>query len=451
MKAVVLVDGQHYLPVTKAALEFLVNTEGYSIEGLVFIGGMEKIGDKEDINQLGYPTILEEDSLEGISKAIDVFEPEVVIDLSDEPVVGYKERFKFANLILSRDVSYKGADFQFDPPRMVDIMENPSLSFIGTGKRIGKTAVTAYSARILKEKFNPCIVTMSRGGSDKPEVLRGEKIDLTPEYLVEVNDQGKHAASDHFEDAIMSRVTTIGSRRCGGGFAGAPYYSNLIKSARVANILNKDMILFEGSGSSIPPVKADAYILIIGANQPVEYIGSYMGGYRVLCSDLVILTLCEEPMAPAEKVQEFKKTLREIKPDVNILTTVFRPKPLEKIEGKKVYYTTTAPEATGNLLGDYLEKTYNCRVVGISHNLSNRKALVADMEQVVTKGDVDIILTEVKANSIKVAAKMALENDLKVVFCDNIPVCLDEETMSEKIMELGYLAQKRFRVSSAKS
>ena len=34
---------------------------------------------------------------------------------------------------------------------------------------------------------------------------------------MEQSEKGVHAASDHWEDALMSRILTIGCRRCGGG------------------------------------------------------------------------------------------------------------------------------------------------------------------------------------------------------------------------------------------
>jgi len=445
MKIAVLVDGQHYIAVTRAALDYLRKTQGHQILVAIFIGGMEKIGSKGDLDALGLPVILEDDPLAGIEKAIETYHPEMIIDLSDEPVVGYRERFSFANLILSRNVIYKGADFQFDPPQLMEMMEKPSLSFIGTGKRIGKTAVCAHGARVLSQKYDLCIVTMGRGGSAEPEVIRGDQVLLTPEYLVEVSKQGKHAASDHFEDAVMARVTTIGSRRCGGGFAGVVYYSNVLESARVANSLDKEMVLFEGSGAWIPPVKANAFVLIVGANQPVEYIAGYMGPYRVLLSKLVVLTLCEEPLAGPEKVREMKEALLKINPRAKVIPTIFRPKPLANLRGKRVVFTTTAPEVMGTALSAYLEEHYGCEIVGISHHLSNRPKLRADLEQILASAKVDVLLTEIKAASIDVAAKTALERGLAVAFCDNIPVCIDPElNLDEILLDLGERTMKDF-------
>ena len=40
----------------------------------------------------------------------------IVVDLSDEPVLGYRERFHLISVALARGARYVGADFEFSPP-----------------------------------------------------------------------------------------------------------------------------------------------------------------------------------------------------------------------------------------------------------------------------------------------------------------------------------------------
>ena len=65
---------------------------------------------------------------------------------------------------------YEGADFRFDPPRFEPI-GLPSLAVIGTGKRVGKTAVTGHVARMLARDRRVVVVAMGRGGPAEPEVV----------------------------------------------------------------------------------------------------------------------------------------------------------------------------------------------------------------------------------------------------------------------------------------
>ena len=88
---------------------------------------------------------------------------EVVVDLSDEPVLGPTERFRWAASALAAGLPYVGADFRFDPP-VFEPIDVPSIAVIGTGKRVGKTAVTAHLARLLARDREVVVVAMGRGG-----------------------------------------------------------------------------------------------------------------------------------------------------------------------------------------------------------------------------------------------------------------------------------------------
>ena len=100
-------------------------------------GGREKLRGGEDY---GVPLA------ESLEQAL-AFAPDLVVDLSDEPVLGPRERLLLASRVLAAGLPYVGADFRFDPPPL-EPFELPSLAVIGTGKRVGKTAVTGHLARL---------------------------------------------------------------------------------------------------------------------------------------------------------------------------------------------------------------------------------------------------------------------------------------------------------------
>lgn len=451
MRALFLIDGEHYIPVNRDGIAEIARRRGYDAVGAAFIGGTEKIGSLDDLKKLGLPVITDDDMLTAVSNAIDEFEPDVAVDLSDEPVVTAPKRFELANLILSRDVVYEGADFRFTPPSFERVCEKPSISVVGTGKRVGKTAVGAFVARVLSGQegsggdYRPCIVTMGRGGPAEPEVIRGDELDITPEYLLGESKKGKHAASDHYEDALMTRLTTIGCRRCGGGFAGVVFTSVVPEGARVANGLPADIVIFEGSGASMPPVATDACIIAIGAGQSLDYITGYMGPYRIRKSDLCVLTMCEEPMADARKIAEMTDRIRELNPSARILRTVLRPRPLEDISGERVLLTTTAPAFAGDNIRRSLEEGCGCEIVGISHHLSNRPKLRADIEAAIKKNAPTVLLTELKAAAVDVSTAMGLEAGLRVVYSDNSLVGLEgEPNAAGEILKVAHTAVDRF-------
>jgi len=439
-----LVDGEHYLPVTKAAVETLDCIEHVDVKALVFIGGTEKLktsSPEEYAKIMEKPVYFGEDShkipYDLIRKIIRKYDADVVMDLSDEPVLDYSKRFNIATIILEEGVIYRGPDFEFQPLIEYDVLEKPSIKILGTGKRIGKTAVSAYVARLIHEKdYNPCVVAMGRGGPEEPEIVRGDKISITPEYLIEQAYKGVHAASDHWEDALMSRILTIGCRRCGGGMVGDVFITNAKRGAEIANEIDTDFVIMEGSGAAIPPVKTNKHIVIVGANQPRINIKKFFGPYRIKLADLVILTMCEEPMATKKKIKDIKEFIHEINPDTKVIPTIFRPKPLQDIKNKNVLFATTAPKSIMDMLVAYLEDKYNCNIVGTTTHLSNRPLLQKDIEKYIDKAE--IMLTELKAAAVDVATKDALEAGLDVVYSDNIPIVVDEspEDLDKAIIEV---------------
>src|SRR5919206_96480 len=72
----------------------------------------------------------------------------------------------------------------------------PSLAVIGTGKRVGKTAVTGHIARLLARDRDLVVVAMGRGGPPEPELA---EVRPTLERLLELSREGRHAASDYLE------------------------------------------------------------------------------------------------------------------------------------------------------------------------------------------------------------------------------------------------------------
>ena len=449
LKAICLIDGEHYLPVNQGGIEYVKRARGYDVVAAVFIGGYEKIGTVEDLKKLGVPVIIESDPFKAIARGLEEYKPDVVVDLSDDPVVRPPERFAYANLILAKNAVYEGADFRFEPPQYLDIPNRPSISVVGTAKRVGKTAVAAYIARLVVEKspgVEPLIVTMGRGGPPEPEVIRGDEIIITPQMLLEFAREGKHAASDHFEDALMSRVATIGCRRCGGGFAGAAYYSVVREGALLANSMPQNLHIFEGSGPSVPPIETDAWIVTVGAHQGAEYAEMYMGPYRIRKSDLAIMTMCEEPMADAVRVDSVERSLTQLNPHMKVVRTLFRPKPLGSLVKKRVVFATTAPSSIGDKLTGYLEQEHECSVVGVSHNLSRRPALRDELSRLFERHKVDTLLTELKAAAVDVATAMAVERGIEVIYADNVPVQVGEDSdLDRAILEVIECAVERFK------
>jgi cyclic 2,3-diphosphoglycerate synthetase len=454
--AVALIDGEHYPPVVVDALRQAADR--FEFRAALFLGGTEKVkaGDLESAAEsiYGLPVLFDRDWSRGLTRIIERFRPEVIVDLSDEPVLGYEQRFRLVSETLARNVGYAGSDFHFSPPRYERLCTSPSLSIIGTGKRVGKTAISGYMARVLQGVMGGrggrggiVIVAMGRGGPAVPEVIDGASGLLTVADLLEWSRQGRHAASDHFEDAFLSRVKTIGCRRCGGGLAGRPFTSNVAAGVELAKSLEPGLVFLEGSGAALPPVASDACVLVAGAGRPVEHLTGYLGRYRLLVSDALVLTMAEEPSATTEKVKAFADATREIRPGMEVVPVVLRPRPMASVEGRRVAFFTTAPEAQKGMLRRYLEEEWGCRVQVLSTNLADRVALKADLAGEGMAG-VEMVLTEIKAAAIDVVAEEAEARGLPIVAVDNVPVEVGPARpgrLAELAKELAAMASERFQ------
>jgi cyclic 2,3-diphosphoglycerate synthetase len=278
---------------------------------------------------------------------------------------------------------------------------------------------------------------MGRGGPPEPEVAGPG--DVTLEALLARAARGDHAASDFLEDALTSGVTTVGARRAGGGLGGRPYATNVVAAAALAVGLGGDPVILEGSGSSMPGVPWDAGALVVPAGQAPEQLGGHLGPLRVLLSDLVILTMGVGPNGP-ENLSALDSYVRRLRPDVRVAVAELHPVPLQNVRGKDAFFATTANPRSAERLGEDLERTAGCRVVTVSANLADPGALRRDLA---SSPAYDVLLTELKAAAIDVAAPVALERGAEVVFVENRPRAAGGEDLDGALMELVRGARER--------
>jgi cyclic 2,3-diphosphoglycerate synthetase len=333
----------------------------YEFVGVILIGGTEKLRGEPDY---------------GVPIVEDPGDASIIVDLSDEPVLDPQTRLALASRFLALGLSYVGADFRFDPPTFHPF-DLPSIAVIGTGKRVGKTAVTAHIARLLAREREVVVVAMGRGGPVQPELI---SVSPGVDDLVALSRAGRHAASDHLEVAALTGVPTVGCRRAGGGMAGAPFSSNVLEGARVAAALEPDVVVFDGSGAAIPPIATSARVL-------VAHDLSGLNRYRALVSDL-LMTMSDE-LAEREGALRFELRLR----------------PSGPLEGRVAVFTA-GPISTSHL---------EAEIVHVSQNLARRDALRAELADL----EADTYLIELKAAAIDVVAEHALARGARVVLAEN--------------------------------
>ena len=379
---VALIDGEHHPSVVRGALDALDRERG--LAGVVFCGGEEKTG----------AAVLEA-AAEHYGRPIETGGPEAalrslaapgraVVDLADEPVLPPARKLELAALAF----------------------DGPKLAVIATGKRTGKTAVAGHWARLLRDRgARPVIVSMGRGGPPEPQLARaGTGLD----DLVSIVEAGRHGASDYLEDAVLAGVDAVGCRRVGGGLAGEPYDSNVAEGAELAVQQDPDTIVFEGSGSCIPPVIVDRTVCIVGA---MEAAVRELGAYRLMRSDLVLAADWLDDGGLPE-IERFATG--------PIVRFTLRPEPAEPLpDGARVALFTTAAGPWEGL--DPLVA---------SANLARRSSLEADLGRARNE-NCDVYLTELKAAAIDTVAMHARRGGARVVFVRNRPVGLDTDLDTE--------------------
>ena len=430
MKAVALalIDGEHYPPVVRDALSALP----YEFVCCVNMGGGEKLRSPAQRGEELYGVPL----AASIEQGVEIYSPEIVVDLSDEPVLGPRERLAAASRVLALGLPYAGADFRFDPPAL-EPFGLPSLSVIGTGKRVGKTALAIQLARVCSQRLDVVVVAMGRGGPPEPELRE------TPpsiEELLELARSGRHAASDYLEDALLGEIASVGARRCGGGLAGAVGYSNVAQAAEMALERHPDLVVFEGSGAALPPIDSDRRVLVMSAHQDAELACGYLNAYRILISDLLVLSFAE----PGERLDQLRQRVAALRPDLQVIATSMRPRPLTAVAGKKVALFTTAPKEALRPLGEHLERAHGADVVHVSGSLARREELAEELAQI----DAEVFLVELKAAAVDVVIEEAVARGCEVGLVDNELLPLQGEAALEPaLLDLAQQALEKAIVS----
>ena len=261
-----LIDGEHYAPVVRDALAALP----YDVVGALLVGGTEKLRGGDDY---GVPLV----------DALDAVEADLVVDLSDEPVLGPRERMLWASRALALGLPYVGADFRFDPPPLEPV-ETPSLAVIGLGKRIGKTAVAGHVARVLAATAGSSSWRWAAAGRPSRSSSRRRRRSTTCSR--------SPVRAGMRPPTISRRPRSRASRRSAAGGPGegsraprsSPTSSRAPSSPRSSS---PELLVFDGSGAALPPVEADARILVTNGGHDAR---AGLNAYRVLVSDLVVDT-----------------------------------------------------------------------------------------------------------------------------------------------------------------
>ncbi len=155
----------------------------------------------------------------------------------------------------------------------------------------------------------------------------------------------------------------------------------MLEGAWLAAERGPDAIVFDSSGTAVPPVEVDRRVLVVG---PGHDLDAHFNLYRRLISDLVV-------SVGGEIEEAYPATLRL--------------RPLEPLEGRVAVFTAGGVDVAG----------LEADVVQVSRNLGNREALFDDL----SRTDADTYLVELKGAAIDAVAEHALARGRKIVLAAN--------------------------------
>jgi cyclic 2,3-diphosphoglycerate synthetase len=419
-RCIVLVDGEHY-PIAVADAIADLRAEGWDVAGAALVGGGEKLRSEPEygVPHVGRPAG-DPTPAGALRAALAMAGPEVttIVDLADEPVLVLERRLELIGVAAAHGLRYVTADTIVEPP-VFERIDVPVLQIVGTGKRIGKTAASAHAARVLDAHLggggDVVVVAMGRGGPAEPIVVDRAGGPITIERLLAISRAGSHAASDYLEDAALTGLTTVGCRRVSGGLLGVPALSNVPAGARIAASLDPRLVLLEGSGSCVPPVHADATMLLASTDRPQDLLGG-LGPYRLGLADVLVVMGDDRDVANRMCAEA---TSHPAWSGSTAIAASLVPTPVGDVAGRRVAAFTTAPEFVAPIVEGELTQR-GADVALVSCNLARRDDLAGDLERARDAG-IEAVVVEIKAAAIDAVAEFADATGIDVIFLDNVP------------------------------
>lgn len=344
-----LIDTHHRFDVSKAAIiKCLGNYDKCLIKNVLVVIIAE--GDKENIvegvrvlsNEWETLILKNKDELYNLKNIIQYNNINTFYDLSDEPVISPALRLSMISLVYNARADYYCGNILIKGKKENVKVCKPVIKIIGTGKRVGKTTVSICLTNYLKEiGYNPLIVALGRGGAPEPHILDPGKINFI-EYLLEGIREKRHMSSDYIEDAFFTGVPTISARRCGGGLLGEITDTNLEQCLEIAQNEKCDVIVVEGSGSSIPAVDADNTLLVVGVSEHnIDILSGYCTNNWVMEADLIMVNYEKKELYEKYHNHFFSK-FKTINPEAKIHAFFLKPS-IGKVNSQKMAIFTTKP------------------------------------------------------------------------------------------------------------
>ena len=286
--------------------------------------------------------------------ALDAVEADLVVDLSDEPVLGPRERMLWASRALALGLPVRRRRLPLRPAAV-----RAGRGSVARGDRPGQADREDRGDRARRARARPRPPRRRRG--DGPRRAGGAGAGRG------AADARRSARALPLGPARRFRPSRGGRARRrpdgrlparGGRARRRSVPLNVLEGARLAAQLEPELLVFDGSGAALPPVETDARILVANGGHDAR---AGLNAYRVLVSDLVVDTGGAD-----------REAIRSVS-DVPVVSAELRLRPVEPLAGRRTAVFTTGPAPTEEL---------DAEIVHVSRNLARRDALREELERV---------------------------------------------------------------------
>ena len=218
---------------------------------------------------------------------------EVVVDLSDEPVLGPRERSRLASRALALRPPVRRRRLPLRPAAARAVRRCRRSRSSGPASASARPRSPAHVARLLARDRRR---RRRRDGPRRARRAGGRRARARPSTSCS---RSRAPAGTRRRTTSRTRrsrgVTTIGCRRAGGGLAGMPFASNVAPAPRSRPSASPTSSSSTGSGAAIPPVATDR-ASSSSADASARLATGYLNAYRILVSDLVVVVGGDEPV-----------------------------------------------------------------------------------------------------------------------------------------------------------
>ncbi|MEM3630496.1 MAG: GTPase [Nitrososphaerota archaeon] len=248
---------------------------------------------------------------------------EAILAFSD---LTYNDLMKIASWVLSLGIDFKIVSHL----KTMLSSKKPVISICGVRTGVGKSTVTRYIVKILKEiGLKPIVIRhpMAYGNLLKKKVIKFENIeDVLKNEDLSIEERGEFYS-------LVKKGAIV--------YAGVDYKEVLRKAEK-----DGDIIIWDGGNNDVSFIKSDLYITVADATRPGQEIESFPGEINVRLSDVIIINKIEN--ANKDSLENIIKNIKSINNKAEITLAnmkVIVDDPL-MIKGKSVLVIEDGPTVT---------------------------------------------------------------------------------------------------------